>query len=57
MLEIFEVELEQQAFNHLVNEQELQKNLEVFKSKYNIPKLLRSMFRAENREQFVGDSN
>lgn len=50
MLEIFEVELEQQAFNHLVNEQELQKSLEVFKSKYNIPKLLRSMFRAGNRE-------
>lgn len=53
MLDIFEVELEQHVYNHLLNEQELQKLLDTFKSKYKIPKLLRQMFKSEDREQFA----
>lgn len=55
MLDIFEVELEQHVYDHLLNELELQKLLDIFKSKYKIPKLLRNMFKAENREQFSGE--
>lgn len=55
MLDIFELELEQHVYEHLLNEQELQKLLEIFKSKYKIPKLLRQMFKSEDREQFARD--
>ena len=53
MLDLFEVELEQHVYNHLLNEKELQNLLSIFKSKYKIPKLLRQMFKSTNREQFA----
>lgn len=53
MLDLFEVQLEQHVYNHLLNEKELQTLLDIFKSKYKIPKLLRQMFKSNDREQFA----